>query len=254
MFRGARSLALVGNSDTILEHASGARIDGCDVVVRFNKAYVEGIEDKVGSRTDILVANRTYSLAKAPPAATLRPRCVLSFVEPLHDVDYAAFLEWTGEVPTLVTLAPDLLQSVHVERTRPVTMGTAALYTLLNLFAFERIFLTGFTFYGAAGSGQGVYWKDDRKSRGMFHDLEPEARIFVSILERFAGTIEATPEVESLRARYGSGGRAAAGGSTAGLEARLGWRLIRWGMKLRQRAERTGGRLGSGPGEPAKKR
>ena len=40
MFGQARSMALVGNADTILEHASGDRIDGCDLVVRFNRAHV----------------------------------------------------------------------------------------------------------------------------------------------------------------------------------------------------------------------
>ena len=74
------------NADTILDHASGERIDGCDIVVRFNRAHVDGIEAKVGRRTDILVANRNYNLKKAPsPAATLRPRCVvwiLSFAVP----------------------------------------------------------------------------------------------------------------------------------------------------------------------------
>ena len=96
-------------------------------------------------------------------------------------------------------------------------MGTNALYAFVNLFRLERLFLTGFTFYGAAGSGTGSHWQDERKSRGAFHDLEPEARIFASILARFPGEVAATPEVEELRRRFGDdaerGGdaRAAAG-------------------------------------------
>src|SRR4051812_19397471 len=130
MFAPARSMALVGNADTILEHASGERIDGCDVVVRFNRAHVAGIEDKVGRRTDILVANRNYNLSKAPsPAETLQPRCVVCFLEPQPGIDYGTFAEWTGDLPTLTVFAPDLLAAAQVERTRPVTMGTDALYT-----------------------------------------------------------------------------------------------------------------------------
>jgi Glycosyltransferase family 29 (sialyltransferase) len=242
MFAGARSMAFVGNAETILEHASGERIDACDVVVRFNRAHVAGIEGKVGRRTDILVANRNYNLRKAPsPAGTLRPRCVVCFLEPLPDADYAAFEEWTGGLPTFTTFAPDLLRAAPVERTRPVTMGTNALYAFLNLFRLERLFLTGFTFYGAAGSGQGVYWQDERKSRGTFHDLEPEARIFASILRHFPGEVDATPEVEELLRRFGGGGRAAPGRQPRArlddLFARAGWQLIRWGMRLRRRAE-----------------
>ena len=163
-----------------------------------------GSRTRSGRRTDILVANRNYNLRKAPsPAETLQPRCVVCFLEPQPDIDYGSFAEWVGDLPTLTVFAPDLLAAAQVERTRPVTMGTNALYTFVNLFSLERLFLTGFTFYGAAGSGQGVYWQDDRKSRGVFHDLEPEAQLFASIVARFGGEVEATPEVRELLRRYG---------------------------------------------------
>lgn len=241
MFADARSMALVGNADTILDHASGERIDGCDIVVRFNRAHVDGIEAKVGRRTDILVANRNYNLKKAPsPAATLRPRCVVCFLEPQAEIDYQAFADWAGDLPTLTLLAPDLLAAAQVARTRPVTMGTNALYSFVNLFRLQRLFLTGFTFYGAAGSGQGVYWQDERKSRGLFHDLEPEAQIFASIVDRFGGEVEATPEVRELLRRYGNAngtGAAVVKARVESLYASLGWQLIRWGTRLRRRAE-----------------
>ena len=42
-----------------------------------------GIEDKIGSRTDLLVANAANSLQKAPsPAETIRPRWLLCFIQP----------------------------------------------------------------------------------------------------------------------------------------------------------------------------
>jgi hypothetical protein len=237
----------VGNAETVLDYASGERIDDHDVVVRFNRAFTDGIEDKVGRRTDILVANRTYNLAKAPsPATTVKPRCVVCFVEPGRDIDLSAFRAWVGDLPTWITLAPDLVKAGAVERMRPVTMGTNALYALTHLLAVRELFLTGFGFYGAAGHGHGVYWQEDRKSRGVFHDLEEEARLFVNILQRFDGAVEATPEVEALIARFGgrgSGAKGAGAGNGVGeFEARLGWRLIRWGMRLRRRAELRAGR------------
>ncbi|MGH6903122.1 MAG: glycosyltransferase family 29 protein [Geminicoccaceae bacterium] len=244
-FRAARSMAVVGNAESVLEWPSGELIDGHDLVVRFNRAYTEGVEDRVGRRTDILVANRTYSLRKAPsPAATLKPRCVLCFLEPDHEIDYAAFNEWTSGLPTLITLAPDLAPVGQFRRTRPVTMGTNALYTLLRLFRIERLFLTGFTFYGAAPGSHGVYCGPERKARGMWHDLEDEAAIFARVIAGYQGELKATPEVAGLLSRYGAG--AAAGedaGGALGVEdwyARLGWRLIRWGTRLRQRAESSG--------------
>jgi Glycosyltransferase family 29 (sialyltransferase) len=244
-FRAARSMAVVGNAESVLEWPSGELIDGHDLVVRFNRAYTEGIEDRVGRRTDILVANRTYSLRKATsPAATLKPRCVVCFLEPDHEIDYASFKAWTGDLPTLITLAPDLAGVGQFRRTRPVTMGTNALYTFLRLFRIERLFLTGFTFYGAAPGSHGVYCGPERKARGMWHDLEDEAAIFAHVIGGHQGELRATPEVEELLRRYGAGARAGHDGrGVLGAEdwhARLGWRLIRWGTRLRQRAESSG--------------
>jgi Glycosyltransferase family 29 (sialyltransferase) len=244
-FRAARSMAVVGNAESVLEWPSGEVIDGHDLVVRFNRAYTEGIEDRVGRRTDILVANRTYSLRKAPsPAASLKPRCVVCFLEPDHEIDYASFTAWTGGLPTLITLAPDLAGIGQFRRTRPVTMGTNALYTFLRLFRIERLFLTGFTFYGAAPGSHGVYCGPERKARGTWHDLEDEAAIFARVIGGYEGELRATPEVEGLLRRYGASAPAGQdGGGVPGAEdwhARLGWRLIRWGTRLRQRAESSG--------------
>jgi hypothetical protein len=244
-FGAARSMAVVGNAESVLEWPSGELIDGHDLVVRFNRAYTEGIEDRVGRRTDILVANRTYSLRKAPsPAATLKPRCVVCFLEPDHEIDYASFNAWTGGLPTLITLAPDLAGIGQFRRTRPVTMGTNALYTFLRLFRIERLFLTGFTFYGAVPGSHGVYCGPERKGRGTWHDLEDEAAIFARVIGGYQGELKATPEVEELLRRYGESAPAGHdGGGVLGAEdwhARLGWRLIRWGTRLRQRAERSG--------------
>jgi Glycosyltransferase family 29 (sialyltransferase) len=245
MFLAARSMAVVGNAESVLQWQSGELIDGHDLVVRFNRAYTEGIEDRVGRRTDILVANRTYSLRKAPsPAEILKPRCVVCFLEPDHEIDYASFNAWTGGLPTLITLAPDLAPVGQFRRTRPVTMGTNALYTFLRLFRIERLFLSGFTFYGAVAGSHGVYCGTPRKARGMWHDLEDEAAIFARVIGGHRGELKATPEVVDLLRRYGAGApQGADGGAVLGAEhlyARLGWRLIRWGTRLRQRAEKDG--------------
>jgi hypothetical protein len=247
-FRTARSMAIVGNAESVLQWQSGELIDRHDIVVRFNRAYTEGVEDQVGRRTDILVANRTYSVRKAPsPAATLKPKCVVCFLEPEREVDYAAFNAWTGCLPTLITLAPDLAPVGQFRRTRPVTMGTNALYTFLRLFQIERLFLTGFTFYGAVAGSHGVYCGTPRKARGMWHDLEDEAAIFARIVGSHRGELKATSEVADLLRRYGAGAPevpdSGGGFRTEHLYARLGWQLIRWGTRLRQRAEK-GGRTG----------
>ena len=253
MFKTVRSMAIIGNSDVILQWQNGTVIDDCDMVVRFNCAFTEGLESKIGSRTDVLVANRNYSLKKAPsPADKLHPRCVLSFVEPISDIDYSAFREWVGDIPTVISFAPDLIGLGRLERTRPVMMGTNAVYTLLRLFPVERLFISGFNLYGAAGGGAGTYCgKQERKSRGLWHDLDEEARIFAAILSRFEGQLIATPEVEDLLQRHGrlpakqldmqvQGDRITSTGLSSRCYSWLAWRLIKWGMKLRRKSERSG--------------
>ena len=52
-----KNIALVGNSDSILDEEYGELIDSHKQVVRFNNAITEGFEKYVGSKTDIRVAN-----------------------------------------------------------------------------------------------------------------------------------------------------------------------------------------------------
>jgi hypothetical protein len=39
---------MVGNAATILQRQNGALIDSHDLVMRLNRAHVEGVEDKIG--------------------------------------------------------------------------------------------------------------------------------------------------------------------------------------------------------------
>ncbi len=242
-FRDCKSMAIVGNADTILNYENGHFIDAHDVVVRFNKAYTAGVERNVGSRTDILVANATYSASKAArPRESVNPRCIVCFLEPRQDTNYSAFLDWVRGVPTLMVFIPDLIGVPQTQRTRPVTLGTDALYTFLRLFSLECLFLTGFTFYGAAGGSRRVYWEDRRVSRGLFHDLGIEARIFAHLANSFEGELHVTAEVEDVLNSYGSARRRGRPpiSRTESLYARVGWHLIDWGMRLRMRAEARG--------------
>ncbi len=128
MFAGVESVAFVGNASSILSWKNGDRIDACDMVVRFNRAYVEGLEDKIGARTDVLVANDLNSLDLSPsPVETLKPRCVVTFVKPKVDLSTGPLKEWVGDIPHVITLGPDIPNIRGAERTRSLTMGTYAL-------------------------------------------------------------------------------------------------------------------------------
>jgi hypothetical protein len=243
---GVRSVAMVGNAAAILQRQNGALIDAHDLVIRFNRAHVEDIADKIGSRTDLLVANAANSLAKAPsPAETLKPRWVLCFVQPQADADLAPFRAWVGDIPTVITLSPDILEFATTGRTRGLTLGTYALYTLLKLCPLERLFVTGFTMYGAAGGDSQKYY-DPGSRAGSYHDLDEEARLFSAILASFQGELQVTPEVAEVLKRHGHAHRLQASADSKGggapslyyrLLGRLAWRFLRTGFKLRRRFE-----------------
>lgn len=246
---GVRSVALVGNAATILEHDHGALIDSHDLVIRFNRAHVAGLEAKIGSRTDILVANAANSLQKAPsPADTLEPGWVLCFVQPQPDSDIEAFREWTRDIPTVITLSPDILDFPTIERQRGLTLGTYTLYIMPKLLQVERLFVTGFTMYGAAGGSFQKYYGDGARSVGSYHDLDEEAQLFSAMLASFRGALRVTPEVEALLKAQGHAKQlqgtvtAAAAPDTPSLYyrllGRLAWQLLKMGFKLRRRFER----------------
>lgn len=248
LFASIRSMAIVGNSQSILNWDNGELIDSYDMVVRFNQARTQGLEQKVGSRTDVLVANEANSVRKSPPPGdVLNAHCVVCFTRPNQDVDIEAWREWAGDLPTLITLAPDIVGVDAGARSRVLTQGTYALYTFLRLFRIEHLFVTGFTMYGAVPGGASNIYAPDRKQVGTWHDLDQEAKIFSSILAAFAGELKASEEVLALLQRFGhapAGSRAAAGNAiktgptlyeyTMG---RLAWNLMKWGIKLRRSLE-----------------
>jgi len=56
-YKKASSCAVVSNSPRLLSHKHGHDIDRHDIVIRFNEAQVEGFEEHVGRKTDILILN-----------------------------------------------------------------------------------------------------------------------------------------------------------------------------------------------------
>lgn len=200
MFSNAKSAAFIGNSSSILNWENGNMIDSYDLVIRFNRAYTKGVEQKIGSKTNILISNNRNCLDLAPPPLeTLKPECVVTFVKPKKNLDIKPLKEWVGNIPHLITLGPDIININVKTRTRSLTMGTYALYTFLRLFEFEKIFVSGFTMFGVTtGGGEKYYEKNQSFKVGQFHDLDNEAIIFSNILQQYKGELKMTEEVERL--------------------------------------------------------
>jgi hypothetical protein len=244
LFPSVRSLAVIGNAPSILEWHNGEKIDSADLVVRFNRARTAGLEPKIGSRTDILFVNASNSLEKAPPPQELcQPRCLVCFVSPsgARMFDIAPFAKWAGEVPVLFSFGPDLIGLPAPVRQRPLTSGTYALYTLLRLFDIQRLFVTGFTMFGATEGGAGKYWNEPVPHAASAHDLDHETGLFVSTLAAHQGEMELTPEVAALAAENGFRPALAASPRSTRLAKRvagaLAWRFLGLGMSLRRVAD-----------------
>jgi hypothetical protein len=249
MFEDARSMAVVGNAPTVLDFESGAEIDARDVVVRFNGAQVSGLEEKLGSRTDILVTNLKRNRDNTPPPAeTLRPRCVLAFVGARDYPNLPAFREWVGDIPLAITLPPDLFALPTRTRSRKLTTGTYGLFTLTRLLGIRELFLTGFTMYGGGPANSAKYYTGFQEDIATYHDLDVDARVVADILSRFPGHMVLTPEVEALIRRSGKTLRAVDDAAvriarrerparTRRAAAWLAWQLLAGGMKLRRFSE-----------------
>lgn len=242
MFAEARSFAVVGNAPTILDYEHGEKIDGHDVVVRFNRATTKGLESKIGRRTDVLVVNASNSRAMAPPPSeTVKPRCLVSYVSPqgVPGVSPAPFADWVGELPILLTFGPDLIGLPGEHHTRPMTSGTYFLLTILRMLNVERLFVTGFTMFGAKGGAAAKYYRDDRPGVGSFHDLDVEAHIFANLLTHCGAELDVTPEVARVLGEADAG--KAVNGAGTSLRKRiaggLAWRLMNFGTRLRRFAE-----------------
>lgn len=198
MFAHVRSVAIVGNSSSIRSWNNGEKIDSYDLVVRFNRAYTKGVEEHVGSRTDVLFSNYMNSLERSPsPSEILNPKCVVVLVRPKRTLDFTKLIEWIGDIPYAISLQPDIFGVSIGPRTRNFTLGTYALYTILSLFQLNKLFLTGFTMFGQTAGGGADYFLS-KETVGSYHDLDTEAAVFAEVVRLFSGELHMTPEVESL--------------------------------------------------------
>jgi hypothetical protein len=246
LFQGVRSVAVVGNAPCIVERDDGAIIDSHDLIVRFNRARTVGLEKQVGSRTDVLFVNASNSLEKAPPPADLcQPRCLVCFVSPQgsRTLDDEPFRAWAGDCPLLWTFGPDLIGLPGISRSKPLTSGTYALFMLLRLFDVQRLFVTGFTMFGAVPGGAGKYWNEAVPAASQAHDLDQEATLFTNILKAYSGDLHVSDEVSELlsrngfRTRPGTKSVARRKPMHKAIAEGLSWRFLCMGMAMRRLAE-----------------
>ena len=209
MFLGAKSMAIVGSAPSVLQWENGSYIDSHDVVVRFNRATVDGIEKHVGTRTDVIVANDSNNLTKArSPEFTSAPKCVVAFVK-TNSIGSRAqderqqFLDWVGNTPLFFCPGPEMLCCEIPSRKRGFSMGTYALNALPYFLNIQRLFVTGFTMFGESTGGAGHHTKVSSRSSVTWHNAELERYVAANALAHHDCELLATDEVAEFMEREG---------------------------------------------------
>lgn len=95
----SESVAIIGNSSSILRKKLGRVIDSHDDVVRFNRAKTKSFEDYVGTRTTLRVINNpTFECASIKPGH--------GWEESDNDVDFA----FTLKNINIITISPHIIK------------------------------------------------------------------------------------------------------------------------------------------------
>ena len=209
MFANARSMAIVGSASSVLQWNNGDYIDSHDVVVRFNRTVVDGMEDSIGRRTDVIVANDSNSLSKAPsPEFTSKPRCVVAFVK-TNSIGARApderqsFLDWVGSTPLFFCPGPEITCCDVPARKRGFSMGTYALHALPYFLNIQSLFVTGFTMFGQSSGGTGHHTKKPSRASMTWHDADLERYVAANTLGNHTCNLTVTPEVAEFMAAEG---------------------------------------------------
>lgn len=79
---------------------------------------------------------------------------------------------------------------------RGYSTGTHARDILTSSFTFDKIFLTGFIFFGLSSENSNHYFGKPELEMA-WHDVNQEIKVFAAIRFRFPGEVEKTPEVEA---------------------------------------------------------
>ena len=209
MFAGAKSMAIVGSASSVHQWENGDFIDSHEIVVRFNRTTVEGLENVVGSRTDIIVANDANRLSKAPsPEFASKPKCVLTFINTQgignrSEEQLEGYLEWVASTPLLWCVGPEILCCDVPMRKRGFSMGTYALHALPFLLNIEKLFVTGFTMFGESEGGADHHTKKSNRANVTWHDADLERYIAANVLGHHSCELTVTDEVAEFMEREG---------------------------------------------------
>jgi hypothetical protein len=181
------SVAIVGNAGYLAELVQGDMIDRHAVVIRLNNFQTIGHERRVGSRCDIFLTNFftdirydrpelehvQHVVASVPNVFTKRRR------QHLHHRHAEHIVTGLGQLSRRAVWVPstaDFTAACAACRAVPST-GLMALWFVLHHLRFDRLFVTGFSFF----HGSPHYFPGERSS-GHLHDFARERQLVATWL------------------------------------------------------------------------
>lgn len=217
-------VCLVGNGPSLLERADGARIDGFDEVVRFNRYRTSGWAKHVGTKTTVWATTSGRAGPGDPEpwpgkvilahgraeeeAMVYRPGRVWR-------VPPRFYQKWRERLAERTSMA-------NPEKILPST-GFLVLAWLLEEAGVGKVWVAGFDGFSKRATGQHHYWDGRSARRPAEHDGDQER---AALLEwRSAGRVEFLSDGERTGGP-GVAGLMRNGGAALASSARHGFRLV----------------------------
>ena len=194
-FAESQSVVFVGNGPSMKDSGLGKWIESFDIVVRFNECKIDGYEDDVGSRTDILVIN-PYVEPKNPDKFlnSLSKDGVVIIISPETRRAHTSYLDHIlKDREVLFTFTPDIVLVGDVDHHNGLTTGTYGVFLLSRLLLPSHTAITGFTMF--LNNTACHYWQPNMPSGLHAHDIEVEAKIFIKICNKLKNEIVVTEDI-----------------------------------------------------------
>lgn len=179
---------LMGNSPKILDYKLGERIDQFDYVVRINDAPTENYEEKVGSKTDLTILNRTVQKESDVGNLTEREGILSKFESDVLLYPSTFVVEENAEeklnnARNIYRISKEFREYKEaVEKQLEIEkMSTGLFSTIFLIHIYETITLLNFDFYTSKGSYH--YWEDFNGGDTSCHNFEREKEF----IKRLAG-------------------------------------------------------------------
>ena len=186
-------IALIGNGK--LSRKYGKNIDKCDMIIRLNKARVEGYEDYVGHNTSVLgIVNETtlsYNAALGRLDRDILQECQMIWISgQKRNEEYEKALLKIAGVTQIVNIDYEYFRQLcsmiypgyRVEKF-PSTGINVLSYIIYNFDILESV-NKKLKIYGFDCFETGHYFDDEKRVNKKFHDLQVEMKI-LSYLKRF---------------------------------------------------------------------